>query len=91
MANAYRPETKLERDVERPRGVLRTRDTLERLLATDEGTKAVLFLAADGAALEVGTHARNSGVSVFACELELDVAVELSEADVAADIVSYRA
>ena len=39
-----------------------------------------MVLAAGGAALEVGSHARYGGVGVAARELELDVAVELFEA-----------
>ena len=44
-----------------------------------------MFLAAGGAAVEMGAQARHCGVGVLAGELELDVAIELLEAGVAAD------
>ena len=48
--------------------------------------QAVVVFRAGGAALEVGAHARDRRVGVGAGELELDVAVELLEALLAAEL-----
>src|SRR5919197_280779 len=58
---------------------------LEDLLAADERAQALVLLAAGRAAGEVGAQARDRRVGVLAGELELDVAVEVLEALVAAD------
>ena len=50
-----------------------------------------MLLAAGGAAVEVGPQPGDRGVGVGARELELDIAVELVEADVAADLGLRRA
>ena len=59
---------------------------LGRLVAADEGAQALVLLAARGAAGEMRAQPGNGGVGVFAGELELDVAVELVEADIATDL-----
>src|SRR5688500_13550250 len=59
------------------------RNVLAVRLALDELAQAVVVLVAGGAALEVGPHARDPGVSLRALELELDVLVEPLEALVA--------
>ena len=51
-----------------------------------KGAEALVLLAAGRAALEVGAQSGNRRVGVVAGELELDVAVELVEALVAADL-----
>lgn len=45
-----------------------------------------MLFAAGGAAVEVSAQAREGGVGVVSGELEVDVAVELFEALVAADL-----
>jgi hypothetical protein len=61
------------------------------LLAAHERAQALVLLATGGAAVQVGPQARDHGVGVAAGELQLDVAVELREALVAADLRSRRA
>src|SRR5581483_3465771 len=56
-----------------------------------QGEQALVVGAAGLAALEVGAHARNQLVGWGARELELDVAVELREALLAAQLRSRRA
>src|SRR5215213_4111801 len=63
---------------------------LERLCATDEGAQAVVLLAARRAPFEVRAQAGDGGVGIGAGDFELDVAVELVEADVAADLGAGR-
>jgi hypothetical protein len=55
------------------------------LLTTDQREQAFVLLAAGWAAVEVCAQTGQDGVGVLVCEFELDVAVELVEADVAAD------
>ena len=50
-----------------------------------------MLLAAGGAAVEMGAQPGNRAVGVGTGELELDVPVELVEADVAADLGACRA
>src|SRR5215211_1622926 len=59
---------------------------LQRLLAAHERAKALVLLAAGGAADKVGAQTGDRGVGVRTGELQLDVAVELLEALVAADL-----
>ena len=61
-------------------------DCLERLLAADEGAQALVLLAAGRASLQVGAQPWKRSVGVCAGDLELDVAVQLVEALVAADL-----
>ena len=68
----------------RTAAVLRPREKAP--IAADERAQALVLLAAGGAAVEMGAQARERGVGVLAGELELDVAVELVEAVVAADL-----
>ena len=55
------------------------------LVAADEGEQAVVLFAAGGAAFEVGAESGNRCLGVVAAKLQLDVAVELLEAFVAAE------
>jgi hypothetical protein len=59
---------------------------LQGSFAADKGSQALMFLAAGRAAVQVCPQAGDGYVDVFAGELELDVAVELLEACVAADL-----
>jgi hypothetical protein len=52
----------------------------------DELAKALVVLVAGRAALQVCAHARETGVSVLACEFEVDILVEQFEALVAGDL-----
>src|SRR3712207_2079503 len=65
--------------------------SLQDLLAADERAEALVLLAAGRAADQMGPQAGDRGVGVGARELELDVAVELLEALVAADLGLGRA
>src|SRR5215212_2589010 len=58
---------------------------LQRLLAADERAQALVLVAAGGAAEQMGAQPGDRGVGVGTGELQLDVAVELLEALVAAD------
>src|SRR5262245_33022993 len=64
----------------------RARRRLQRLLAADERAQALVLLAAGRAAGEMSAQPRDRRVGVCAGELQLDVAVELLEALVAADL-----
>jgi hypothetical protein len=64
---------------------------LERLLAADERAKALVLLTAGRTADQVRPQARDRSVGVLARELELDVAVELVKANLAADLRLSRA
>jgi DNA-binding NarL/FixJ family response regulator len=64
---------------------------LERLLAAHEGVEAVVLLAASGAPVEVRAQSGNGCVGVGAGSFELDIAVELVEAGVAAYLRPRRA
>src|SRR5215210_2382075 len=59
---------------------------LRRLLAAHERAKALVLLATGGAADKVGAETGDRGVGIRTGELQLDVAVELLEALVAADL-----
>src|SRR5438132_8839757 len=63
---------------------------LERLFPADERSQALVLFATGGAAGKVGAQAGDHRVGVLARELELDVAVELVEALVAADLRTCR-
>lgn len=63
---------------------------LPRLLAADEGTEAGVILLARGAADQVSLHPGDGRVGVVAGEFEVDVAVELLEALLAADLRPSR-
>src|SRR5262249_56202292 len=56
-----------------------------------EGEQALVVLGAGGAALEVGAEPGQRCIGVLACDLQLDVAVELGEAGVASDFGPFRA
>src|SRR5688500_3474339 len=55
-------------------------------LAAEERAQALVLLATRGAAVEMRAQPGDRGVRVGAGELELDVAVELVEARLAADL-----
>src|SRR5579872_664167 len=55
-------------------------------LAGEQRAEAHVILATGRAALEVRAHARNRRVGIAAVELELDVAIELLEALIAAEL-----
>ena len=59
-----------------PYVVVRRATGLQKLLAADERTQALVLLAARGTAVEMGPQPRDRGVGIGARELELDVAVE---------------
>ena len=60
-------------------------------IAADKGAEALVLLSAGGAALEMCSQAWNGRVGVLPSELKLDVAVELLEAGIAADLGSRGA
>ena len=61
------------------------------MFAGDQGAQALVLLTARRAALEMGAQPRNRSVGIGARQLELDVAVELVEADLSADLLLGRA
>jgi hypothetical protein len=60
-------------------------------LRAGQGTQALVLLAAGGAAVQVGAQTRKSGVGIVSGNLEIDIAIELFEALVAADLGLGRA
>src|SRR5258708_208460 len=60
------------------------------LLGVDEAQQALVVLVAGRAALEVGAHAGDLGVRVGAGGLQVDVAIELREALLAAQLRAGR-
>src|ERR671934_119595 len=70
-----------------PRGAAHTpARELRDLLTGDKRAQALVFLAARRAAVEVGAQAGNRRICILADTLELDVAVQLVEALVAAKL-----
>jgi len=61
------------------------------LLSVDQRTQALGPLAAGRAALQVRAETRKSGVGIVSGNLEIDIAIELFEALVAADLFVCRA
>src|SRR5918994_1571300 len=59
---------------------------LQSLLAANQGVQALVLLTAGGAAIEMRAQTGDRRVCVLASELQFDVAVELVEADIAADL-----
>src|SRR3954471_16075292 len=65
---------------------IRTRSRGVGGLCADELDQAFVLLATRRAAAQMGAHARHGGIGIDAGQLQLDVAVELGEAGVAADL-----
>src|SRR4051794_34389056 len=60
--------------------------SLPRPAAGEQRGQAGVFLCAGGAAAQVGGHARHGGLGICTVELQVDVAVQLVEADLAGDL-----
>jgi hypothetical protein len=60
-------------------------------LRADQGTQALVLLAAGRAAMQVRAQTGKSGVGIVSGDLEIDKAIELFEALVAADLCLGRA
>src|SRR5205085_6143186 len=77
-------------DARRPRGLraptLLRAGRLQRLLAGDESAQALVLLAACRATGEVRAKPGHAGIGVGSGELQLDVAIEVVEALVAAEL-----
>ena len=80
---AVRPADVAGRD---PRDDAQAGRLARRLVAADEGAQALVLLAARGAPCQVRAEPGDGGIDVGAGQLELDVAVELVEAGIAADL-----